>query len=411
MSKYLEVNVKQHPKEIVETKTCPNQVLYRAPVHFMGRKAPAPSVDGLESIQKPLREMYTACSCVQVMKRDTPRDGYLVVLSSGLCIVPVNPLDQKLWIRIQDFKGCGVVRGVGSDYTPNGAHTLTFMPINSPQARTSPLPTIFTVLAARGECLPLIDCYAFSCPSEEVAISLASSTEQAFSDRSGWSNSNKPPFENLCYLDEQTKCPEPEDSCEFVNPELYKKPPLRGFFYAPSPGMIRSYDLGVEAEATLKPELELVPDNTQVPHECLIVSQDIQPQQNYFCPSFQAEIIRQPAETRNIYIEVDKTFDQCSNPAKVIKKSYEAFKPRQCGTNKAGSLTQDPRTNTCNLVDLNQWISAQQAAAAVPNWTEEQEVYPQSEKLVMFAPEFGSFDSTFLQGGSYTYPTEGPYGI
>lgn len=168
---------------------CSHTALYKVEARFLGRKAPNASFNGLESIQKPLSELYNSCECDRILTKDLAREVMLVVFTSGILAVPANPIDDPIWIKMQGFRGCGAVRA-----TPTYSG-YDFIPID--QAPISDYPAIFTVVAQRGGCVPLIDCYAFSCVDDASANMLVAVTQQAFEDKRSWTESSKPPQLNL----------------------------------------------------------------------------------------------------------------------------------------------------------------------------------------------------------------------
>lgn len=259
---------------------CPNRLLYRCVAHFMGRKAPGSSIDSIESVQKPLSEIYSVDprSC---LSKDVARDVHLLVFTNGIYAIPTNPIDSKIWIQMQNLRSCAAVKGVGQSYDPANACGLTFKALDSPEAASSPLPAIFTVIAARGNCVPLLDCYIFSCPSNVIAMTLVEKSRQAFGDRRGWSSNNKPPPVTMLdisenFTDEKWHCKTDESSLvcrEPINPELYQKPSLHGFYYAPKTDIIRTYDIGIEAEAYPMPEVETHPSCSEPCPQYIIINQ------------------------------------------------------------------------------------------------------------------------------------------
>ena len=312
---------KKEPKEILyddydaykpEPKLCASTVVYKVEAHFMGRKAPSATVDGLQSVQKPLSEIYNACECDQILAKDIPRDVYLMVLASGVLALPVNPLDSPIWINMQQFRGCGAVKAVS---TESG---YGFVSIGSEEAAGSEFPGLFTLVSQRSGCVPLLDCYVFSCVSDESAIQLASYAQMMFEDRRGWSNEPNPPKFNFPNMHEPNAlCDYEQEFQEFVNPEFYKKPPLQGFFYAPSSDVIRYFDIDSQTQRIIHDEL--VDDTHCLPSPIIITV----PQ----APAPVVEVInfpQQPMRQQKLdIIKIPQSTDSCDPDFLLIQDPVE----------------------------------------------------------------------------------------
>jgi hypothetical protein len=162
---------------------------------------------------------------------------------------PVNPLDKDIWLRIQDLESCASVKAFSD---PNYCGRLIFVPTDSPAGRSSPHPSIFTVVMKRSSGgIKISDCHAFICHSDETAMILVRACGAAYSDKSGWSD-ERPTLVELglerpevkldseCYVDDQ------RDDCR---PEYYEKPSLSGFFYAPRADLIQKYNIKGEDDS------------------------------------------------------------------------------------------------------------------------------------------------------------------
>ena len=159
---------------------------------------------------------------------------------------PVNRLDKEVWLRIQDLESCSAVKA----YRDSSGCTrqITFVPLDSPTGQSIDSPAIFTMIMRRREGLKISDCHAFLCFSDETAVLLVNACQQAFANRSGWTNERpnlvelgleraEEKLDNECYVDDV------KDDC---GPEYYEKPKLSGFFYAPRSDLIQKFKIGGE---------------------------------------------------------------------------------------------------------------------------------------------------------------------
>lgn len=223
--------------------TCLHRTLTCARTLYIGKAAPTPCHDGLTAIQKPLFELYQKPERQKAMQ---DQECILYAFTSGLMMRPVNRLDKEIWLRIQDLESCSAVKAYRA---PNACQReITFVPADSDIGQSIDSPSIFSVVIRRGEGLKISDCYAFICFSDETALVLVKACQQAFSNRSGWTN-EKPNLvelgleraeekvDNECYVDDA------KDDC---GPEYYEKPKLSGFFYAPRSDLIQKFKVGGE---------------------------------------------------------------------------------------------------------------------------------------------------------------------
>lgn len=220
----------------------PHQPLINFRVLYIGRAAPKATLNSVEAIQKPLFELYTKDDR---QSKETDVDAVLTIFTSGLLMAPVNPLDQDIWLPIQSLQSCAAVKAVvGKSFQGCLEDSqLSFVPVDSMETSKSPYPPIFTVTMGRSNGLPLTDCYAFICQSSESALMAVQATMQAFGNERGWAE-DRPKKRGLV----ATQCSQPEVTMEQTSeystpPEFYERPPLKGFFYAPSPSLIQKYHI------------------------------------------------------------------------------------------------------------------------------------------------------------------------
>lgn len=224
----------------------PHVPLAQFRVLYIGRAAPKATLESLDAIQKPLCELYTKDDR---QSRDTDTDAVLTIYTSGLLMGPVNPLDSDLWLPIQTLQSCAAVKAVVDNlqqdcYMEKGQ--LYFAPIDDPKAAGSPYPAIFACVMGRSNGLPLTDCYAFICQSKDASLLMVQATMQAFSNKQGWA-CDRPPKRALVSTAAQCNdALENTTSCQYIDgtpAEFYERPPLRGFFYTPSAGLIQKFQI------------------------------------------------------------------------------------------------------------------------------------------------------------------------
>jgi hypothetical protein len=158
----------------------PHQIMVCTRSLYIGRAAPTPSHEGLEMVQKPLFELYSKNDCQRAI---TDQDSTLYILTSGILKMSVNPLDQDLWLPIQDLQCCVAVKPIQD---PRCCSTVVFVPCDTPEARESPYAPVFAAVMKRGKGLKISDCYGFICPSDEVAMLLVQQCTRAYSTPAGW---------------------------------------------------------------------------------------------------------------------------------------------------------------------------------------------------------------------------------
>jgi len=218
----------------------PHQPMTCARVLYMGKAAPQASHDGLDSVQKPLAELYSKS---EKASRVDDHDATLYVYSSGLLMRPVNPLDKDIWLRIQDLESCASVKAYND---PTYYGRLMFVPTDSEAGRSTPHPSVFAVVMKRTTGgIKISDCHAFICCTDKAGMTLVRACEQAFADPRGWS-SERPSLidlglerpevkiDNECYVD---------DIKEDCGQEFYDKPSLSGFFYTPRSDLVQKYNI------------------------------------------------------------------------------------------------------------------------------------------------------------------------
>jgi len=107
----------------------------------------------------------------------------------------------------------------------------------------------------RGKGMKIADCYAFICPSDEVAVLLVEQCIRAFNTPHGWATDRptraqlglelpKPRADYECYVDDA------KDDCP---PEFYEKPSLSGYFYAPRSDLIQKFSVKNEDDCDCRP--------------------------------------------------------------------------------------------------------------------------------------------------------------
>lgn len=220
----------------------PHQSLTCGKTVYIGRAAPQSTFDGLDSIQKPLCELYRK-SKWDPKKLFDHMESTLHVFRSGLLLKPCNPLDKDVWFKIQDLESCSAVKAYND---PSCRGRMLFVPSDSASASMSEHPSIFALIMKRSTGgIKITDCHAFICSSDRAALTLVKATAHAFSDPSGWSDERptlvelgleRPPvkIDNECYVDDL------KDDC---TPEYYDKPKLSGFFYTPRSDLIQKYSV------------------------------------------------------------------------------------------------------------------------------------------------------------------------
>jgi len=103
--------------------------------------------------------------------------------------------------------------------------------------------------------MKISDCYAFICPSDEVAVLLVQQCMRAFRTQPGWATDRptraqlglempKPRADYECYVDDV------KDDCP---PEFYEKPSLSGYFYAPRADLVQKFSIKNEDECDCQP--------------------------------------------------------------------------------------------------------------------------------------------------------------
>lgn len=234
----------------------PHLPLAKFRVLYIGRAAPRATLESMEAIQKPLCELYTKDDS---QSRDTDTDAVLTIFTSGLLMEPVNPLDNDLWLPIQTLQSCAAVKAVVENLQP-GCYTekgeLYFSPVDDPKANGSPYPAIFACVMGRSNGLPLTDCYAFICQSNDASLLMVQATMHAFSNKQGWACGDRPPKRAL--VSTAAQCNDAlqiTTSCQYADDtpaEFYERPPLRGFFYTPSPGLIQTFKIRGEDCSTVE---------------------------------------------------------------------------------------------------------------------------------------------------------------
>jgi len=239
----------------------PHQLLTCTRAVYIGRAAPTPSHEGLESVQKPLYELYLKCKKSECQRAITDQDATLFVLTSGILMQAVNPLDDDLWLPIQDLICCVAVKPIQN---PHDCRNVVFAPCNSAEACASPYPPVFAAIIKRGKGMKISDCYAFICPSDEVAVLLVEQCMRAFKTPHGWATDRptramlglempKPRADYECYVDDV------KDDCP---PEFYEKPSLSGYFYAPRSDLVQKFSVKNEDDCDCRP-LEPFTDQPQ----------------------------------------------------------------------------------------------------------------------------------------------------
>jgi len=220
----------------------PHQPLTACRVVYIGRAAPTSTFEGLDSIQKPLCELYRKSKWDPKKVFDHMRSN-MHVFSSGLLLRPVNPLDKDVWFKMQDLESCSAVKAYND---PSCRGRLLFVPNDSANASMSEHPSMFALIMKRNSGgIKISDCHAFICNSDRSAISLVRATAHAFANQSGWSDERptlvelglerpEVKIDNECYVDDI------KDDC---TPEYYDKPKLSGFFYTPRTDLIQKYSV------------------------------------------------------------------------------------------------------------------------------------------------------------------------
>jgi len=224
-----------------------HQALTNVRTLYIGRAAPQSTFEGLDSIQKPLCELYRK-SKWDPKKVFDHMESKLHVFTSGLLLKPCNPLDKDVWYKMQDLESCSAVKAYDD---PSCRGRLLFVPCDSATAAMSQHPPVFALIMKRTSGgMKITDCHVFICNSDAAALALVRATAQAYANPAGWTDERpslvelglerpEMKFDNECYVDDV------RDDC---TPEYYQKPKLSGFFYTPRADLIQKYSVKGEDE-------------------------------------------------------------------------------------------------------------------------------------------------------------------
>ena len=152
----------------------------RARVKLLGRAAPTDTTDGFVAMQKPLYELYESYS---------PVESVVTAYTSGLVIrTPADSEGAKeLWFPVQSVMECGAMRAVGGD------EDVSFVPLSSSEAKSSRFPPLFVFVVKRTD-IPVNDCWAAECKSDDAAKALLTACMMAHKSPAGWASAvDRPP--------------------------------------------------------------------------------------------------------------------------------------------------------------------------------------------------------------------------
>lgn len=249
--------------------------LIRKRVLYIGSAVPIDTAEGLEGVQKPLRERYP-------VDDDNNIEGilsYISVVPSGITLQYVSDPSRILFFPITSLTLCAAVRCVTTINGASGERVARFMSLSSPQAggANSKRPAIFTTITRRTEGRKVLECHGFICSSSKDALELVQYTSYADKLSKGKLNGTVMPpaapasqmyhiegHPSQRHFDTNTlkstsavsaaaapvagpdgehpvRLVPGETSSQRVAPEFYEPPPVHGYFYKTKDSQIKTY--------------------------------------------------------------------------------------------------------------------------------------------------------------------------
>lgn len=165
----------------LESPLCRHRVLY------IGSKTPPQVKNGLESIQEPLKLLYST----KGITNSSGIDAWLTVLPDGLQLDYVEDSTVKIHFPIQNLHYCAAVRFVNAigyysnvDVSQEESVNEKFLPLDNPLANlpTTEHPPIFVAILRKCKGLKLLECFAFICTTAEAANSFVRFCFHAYAD-------------------------------------------------------------------------------------------------------------------------------------------------------------------------------------------------------------------------------------
>nr|KAG5709989.1 hypothetical protein BaRGS_030065 [Batillaria attramentaria] len=249
--------------------------LIRKRVLYIGSAVPIETAEGLDGIQKPLRERYPTDD-------DNNIEGilsYISIVPSGITLQYVSDPSRILFFPITSLTLCAAVRCVTTVNQTTGERTARFLSLSNPQAggANSKRPAIFTTITRRTEGRKVLECHGFICSSSKDALELVQYTSYADKLSKGKLNGTvmppAAPASQTYHLEgghsprhfetntlkstsavSSAAAPVPgpdgehpvrlvpgEVSSQRVAPEFYEPPPQHGYFYKTRDSQIKTY--------------------------------------------------------------------------------------------------------------------------------------------------------------------------
>jgi len=167
--------------------------LAKTRVLYLGSAVPIETANGLEAVQLPLRERYSANGRNTVEGIDT----WLSVFSSGLVMQYVGDKESVTWWPISSLHVCAAVKAV-TQPGANGEPVAKFVALDSDAGKRSQHPPMFAAIMRRTKGIKILECHAFICKSDQAAMALVQSCTHAFEHKELWTNDQPP--EDLLFL-------------------------------------------------------------------------------------------------------------------------------------------------------------------------------------------------------------------
>jgi hypothetical protein len=149
---------------------------------------------------------------------------------------------------MQDLNECAAVRPIGNP-------PQVFVPLTSEEGKHNSGAAVFAFMFRRHD-IPVSDCWAVITKSDDAALALLTAIKQAHQSRAGWAAHGDRPaplVTNKQAAGASMSMSEDWDGAvikesflagnNLAASDLYEKPPLKGFFYAPRADLIKQYSV------------------------------------------------------------------------------------------------------------------------------------------------------------------------
>ncbi|CAH1801577.1 unnamed protein product [Owenia fusiformis] len=153
-----------------------HQALAKCKVLYIGSAVPLETVEGLESVQRPLRERYP-------VNEDEFQgiDAWLTVFSTGVQLQYVDDQSTVVWFPISSLYVCSAVKAVTVINGATRERTAKFVSLDkTDEIGNSPHPPIFAAIMRRTKGVKVLECHGFICQSTQAAMALVAACSYSF---------------------------------------------------------------------------------------------------------------------------------------------------------------------------------------------------------------------------------------